>query len=117
MVQLVRVEHPSDGYGMWRTDNSISKIYGLDDLLERHSAYTDGMPTPQQENLGMTGKHFCAYNSIEQIQQWVKPDEFKILFENGFIVLLLEVSECQTGEAQYIPCENAMKVLCDRIYK
>lgn len=92
--QIVRVEH-TDGTGMFK--DAFHRRHSVQNILpylnERHQRFNN----PAEDGLGRTDTDFCAYKSIEHIQKWIMPDEFKVLFENGYSVYLLEVSEYQEG--------------------
>jgi hypothetical protein len=105
-MQAIRVEHPANGWGMFRqTDESCHVRYNnqgidLEDLIDRHRK----IPTPWYDSLLKTfnDNEFCAFISIEQIQQWIFPEEFEKLFKLGFQVYLLELSDCRVGEYQIL---------------
>lgn len=103
MKQVIRVEH-SDGFGMFvgRMENGGERGHAAREIVNALWRRHDNFNTPSEDGLFRTDKHFCAYKSIQQIQQWIEPEEFKILFSNGYKVLLLEVSDCQIGEHQAI---------------
>lgn len=104
-MQAIRIEH-SDGEGLWRANGGnifqciIDKAKCHDSLYFRHknspSPATDGELSVKFR----AGKHFCAFKSIEQLQQWVIPEEMKEIIQLGFRVYLLELSECIEGEYQ-----------------
>jgi len=108
--QIIRIEHESDGYGMFISKDGRRVEVGrnqneiLPDLYERHKNFN----SPHNDGLEMyfpldrKGNWFCSFKSIEQLQEWVKPDELRILFENGFHILILDVSEWVDGEHQII---------------
>jgi hypothetical protein len=108
------MEHPSDGLGIFGTrkkGEACEYIWGsltptfdyspdeIGDMMSRHRDFN----TPTQDNLDfIVGEHFCAYRSIEQIQQWITKEEFIKLFTYGFKVYMIDVSECQIGNDQVI---------------
>lgn len=100
-MQAIRVEHPETGWGMYR--NIGFNIFEEDkyyDLVVRHFR----IPTPNRDGLGryLYPDEFCAFKSIEQIQQWIKPEEFNMLIEDGFEVYILELSDALELENQII---------------
>lgn len=104
MKTIIRIER-SDGIGMFMSRHSVYDIEELKDIANRHGG--GKFPTPFGENPELDlwkddKKWFCAYKSIEQLQQWIKPDEFKHLFNNSYKVLLLDVTEYQEGKYQII---------------
>ena len=106
-MEIVRVQHKRDGYGLFRSRTSranivrIDKIPKLNDLSKRHSAF----PTPINDK-GIKRypdyEERCAYKSIEQLTTWITPEELKILINNGFIILLITASECTVGDYQIL---------------
>jgi hypothetical protein len=104
MKTVIRIEH-SDGWGMFMdrdtNDNTVDFI--LPELYERHmtfhSPYTDEF---KMQEIEFDEKWFCAYKSIKQLQQWIMKDEFAVLFEYGYKVLLLDVTNYQEGNDQII---------------
>lgn len=102
MKTIVRIEHIS-GDGIWRAENKNGVVYILDNLSNYldFSARHKYFKTPFKENLDfVSGKHFCAFKSIDQLQEWVFPEEIRELLNLGFKVLLLDVSEWLEGEHQ-----------------
>ena len=106
MKTIIRIERP-DGIGMFRNEVAVLNIIELIDLAKRHG--NGKFPIPYYDkNLNIISCYkddkewFCAYKSIEQLQQWVKPNEFKYLFNYSYKVLLLDVTEYQEGEYQIL---------------
>ncbi len=101
MQTIIRVEHPADGKGMFNSyiqtpDGEVEyrrNVYkGLEPLFKRHQ---DSFPTPQEDGeYDMESDDFCAFKNIEQIQQWIKPKEFKLLSKAGFKMLMIDVTTC-----------------------
>lgn len=103
MTTIIRVEHPDDGLGIWNHygDDIFTRDMddaGLGNLSDRHFNFND----PSEDGIGIKSNEFCAYKSIDQIQQWIRGDEFAILAAEGFQVLLLEVSHCRIGRDQAV---------------
>lgn len=108
--QIIRIEHELDGYGMFISKSCERVEVGrksdeiLPELYLRHmrfnSPYEDGLGVYVEKGPG--GSWFCSFKSIEQLQEWVKPDELKILIENGFNILVLDVNEWREGEHQIL---------------
>ena len=102
MKTIVRIEHPSDGKGIWmsRDNKNINYVDTLSNYLqfaERHCKF----PNPVMENLSFKeGVNFCAFKTVEQMTEWVKPSEIKELMSMGFKVLAIDVSEWLEGEYQ-----------------
>jgi len=108
MKTIIRIEH-LDGIGLFQdyhksTNFRPHSVFDIcEDLGERHQ--NGNFPVPSRDNLDINKEDkewFCAYKSIDQLQQWVKKDEFQILFENNYKVLLLDVTEYQEGEYQIV---------------
>lgn len=113
-MQAIRIEH-EDGQGMFiiekcdENGNEIGtrydKIVGhrfLPTVRERHTGKFKG---PMRETFAdqfICGKHFFAYKSIEQLRQWVFPEEMIQLLDRGYKVYLLNLSEAIEGEMQII---------------
>lgn len=102
MTTLIRIEH-TNGYGLWsaRKDDGYSVIddvsfYG--DILRKHNK----MPTPYLEGLPFTKEHFCAFKTIDELQEWVDKSWFVELFNLGFKVLMIDVSDVIVGKYQAI---------------
>ncbi len=102
MRQIIRVEH-EDGYGIFRSrlddtwkgrpHSVLLQYHRYPGFESRHSNFNN----PRRDGLNRSDADFCAFKSIEQIQQWIMPDEFEKLIEDGYKVFLIEVSECQEG--------------------
>lgn len=103
MKQIIRIEH-SDGLGCFYSFNPLTNEnriaitgYKLSKFMsERHQ----GFPLPYEDGLKRDNDDYCAFKSIKQIQEWIKPDEFNILFKNDYKVYLIEVSEYKEGKMQ-----------------
>lgn len=103
MKTVIRIEHPYDGNGLWRSVNSDGDTV-IDDIsffFELSLKHND-LPVPQDDNLTMTSSHYCAFKSIEQIQQWIENNWWKEIIDLGFRVLMIDVSEYQEGNHQII---------------
>lgn len=104
MQSIIRVEHPESGKGIFRHDlfdlnSDNQRVY--DEMCDRHNSF----PTPYEDqhiNRFIRTNEFCAFKSIEQIQQWIQPNEFQVIIELGFKIYLLDVSECTIGEYQIL---------------
>ena len=97
---VVRVQNRETGIGFFRS-SVLFKLSGLYNLFPRHANFN----TPQEDglNIELEGKEwFCAYKSLEQFEEWVILSEVRVLIENGFDVLLLDVEDFQIGKHQVI---------------
>lgn len=109
MKTIIRIEYIPDGIGIFMTFLSGTDIKRdvrpLDKFCasayERHSDFK----TPLYDGLDIekNGKEwFCAYKSIEQLQEWITPEELKLIISEGYTVLMLDVYEYQEGRDQII---------------
>lgn len=108
MIQAIRIEH-TDGIGMFRQCDLdyIKRKHSLycfrntrkyaRDIINRHCNFN----TLYEDFYNATENHFCAYKSIDHIQQWITKKELSYLFKKGYSVYLLELSEVVEGEDQY----------------
>jgi hypothetical protein len=108
MIQIIRIEHPSDGYGIFRSnctyDERNKELFVLSYILsDKHG--NGKFKTPEEDSIDIY-KHnkqwFCAYKTIEQLLQWITLDEIKSIIKHGFNILVLEVTEYQIGQDQVI---------------
>lgn len=105
MRTVLRVEH-LDGWGMfisYKDDMHRQNVKALElfEIAERHNTFND--PDEDRLNIYKGNKEwFCAYKSVEQLQEWLTPQEIEILSKNGYKVLMLDVEEYQEGRDQVI---------------
>jgi len=111
MRTVVRIEHEKNGLGMFRSNANYRMG---DEFNMRHSRF----PTPYNDTLVGIGKlsthngyldirkdckaWFCAFKSIEQMNEWVTPEEIKQLLNMGFKVFSITTEVYQEGEYQVI---------------
>ena len=105
MRTIIRIEH-SSGYGIYRaTDKVGNDIVKIDDpifkeLITRHYDF----PTPILD-VGLrfiNSSEFCAFKSVEQLQQWITKEEIQELSKLDFKVLMLDVSAYREGKYQIL---------------
>lgn len=108
-MQAIRIEHAL-GWGMFRAEDKDGNyindedIVGdeLSEMFKRH--YAD-FPIPQMDS-GILREpeddEFCAFKSLEQLDQWVTPDEIRELIKRGFTVFIIELEEATIGEYQIL---------------
>jgi hypothetical protein len=106
MKTIIRIEHPTDGKGIWRSKkdvecdiNYIDTLSNFNEFLDKHRNFY----TPYREPLikdEFTDNHYCAFKSVEQLQQWITTDELKEFISFGFKVYTLDVQEWLEGEYQ-----------------
>jgi hypothetical protein len=110
-IKIVRFER--EGKGIFKhEDSEIYQNYIAKRTYERHN--NGNFPTPWDDRLEGDNYYnyldldkdykewFCAYKTIEQIQEWIMPDEIDYFVSKGFRLLLLKVSEYQIGEKQVL---------------
>lgn len=102
-MTIIRIEHPN-GWGLWRTQ--IDGQY-LIETASCHDALSDkhyNFPTPfHDEGLGKYDTNeFCAFKTIDSLQEWVEPEWMKEIISIGFKVLMIDVSTCRVGEYQIL---------------
>ena len=100
MNTIIRIEHPSDGKGIWRSNTTVyDTLSNIWEFVSRHRQFPN--PTYEGDVTGfIEGIHYCAFKSIEQLQEWVYKDEIKELLELGFKVYMLDVSNWLEGNYQ-----------------
>lgn len=115
MTTAIRIEHPSDGYGIFAEylrnyegecisgrNSDIVLTNNDEEMLHfwcRHSSFNN----PKQDGLSFkSGEHYCAFKSVEQLQEWVTNDELKYIASKGYRVYKLELSDCQIGRDNII---------------
>lgn len=115
MKTIIRIEHPRDGNGIWQATSKEGNWYYWSfsfrsSLVAKHNNF----PTPDEDSLidrCIEKDEFCAFKSIEQIQQWIDKSWWNEIFKAGFKVLMLDVSECVVGEYQILfKKENILQV-------
>lgn len=81
-------------------------IYLIDTLNCRVQIYNrhSNFPTPNRDSLlgSIDSNEFCAFQSIESVQEWIEPSWMEELAQEGFKVLMLDVSDCRIGEYQVL---------------
>lgn len=100
MKTIIRIEHPSDGKGIWRSNiNGVNNLSNWIEFSDRHRKFPN--PTYEGDVTGfIEGIHYCAFKSIEQLQEWVYKNEIKELLEMGFKVYMLDVFNWLEGNYQ-----------------
>lgn len=101
MKTIVRIEY-IDGNGIWFAENKkgndiVDYLSNIKEFSIRHNYFN----TPKEDNINfIKGVHFCAFKSIEQLQQWVYPEEIREFLSLGFKVYLIDVSHYLEGSHQ-----------------
>lgn len=104
MISAIRIEH-SDGQGMFTSIHYLTgkcrkTVYEfLPSVSERHYAF----PCLKKEMHYKNSKdNFCAYKTIEQLNEWILPDEITVLIDKGYKIYLLDLSEAIVTDYQVI---------------
>ena len=109
MTTILRIEH-KDGCGIFRSHVCVN-LNDFDTFSERHNDFDtfserhNDFPTPNEDMFILRyveEDEFCAFKSIEQLQEWVTADEIKQFIKLNCKVLLIDVSECIVGEFQIL---------------
>ena len=111
MITVIRIEHPSDGQGLWRSG-------GDDIILDRHSKYsdincrhsTDKYPNfieddelREQLSFNELEKYHFAFLNLEQFREALTNEEVKECINDlGFRVLMLDVTDYFTSSYQAV---------------
>ena len=97
MKKVIRIEH-NDGCGMFCTQyDTLSEL--CFSAYHRHRE----MPTPYTLGYDLQNDEFCAYESMGEMNKWLRPGEIKILLEHGYRVLELHLAgyEERMGQVFY----------------
>lgn len=107
-IQIIRIEHPDDGNGIWCSKRKEDRFtYRLNHLkcYKEIGIRHEDLKSPFEDGLLMDkncDNWFCAFISIKQLIAWVLKEELEEIIKDGFIIYLLEVSDYQIGEHQVI---------------
>lgn len=101
MKTVIRIEHTDTGWGIWRsTDKSgkfhIEKLSNYSEFEKKHKKF----PIPSQDELEREKDDFFAFKSLEQMKEWVTPEELKEFISLGFKVYLFDLGIWQEGKYQ-----------------
>lgn len=102
MKQIIRIEHPEDGKGLWRSmllwESRIDRHPNYSEISNRHC----NMPPANfdDELSGISPSEYCAFNSIESFQEWIDSEWIDGILQLGFQILLLSVSKCRQSKYQ-----------------
>ena len=99
-LQIVHLE--KNGIGIFQTrDPLIYETATYNRYVDRHKYF----PVPFMEDLNLNkgeSEWFCAYITVQVMQQWLADRDIQFLIRRGFKVLLLTVSDFQKGEKQAV---------------
>lgn len=112
MISVIRIEHPSDGKGLWNSDEGmtprIKKHSMYKNISNRHSSLK--YPTYEEDNElnkqlsyeELENYHF-AFLNLEQFREALTNEEIKECINNlGFQVLMLDVTDYYTSSYQAV---------------
>jgi len=98
-LKIVRIEYL--GVGIFCSPNVHCMHPIVREVYNRHNDF----PNPMNEGLNLwkdNKEWFCAYKTVEQVQQWLRKVEIQYFTTLGFRVYLLTVNEYQMGDYQVI---------------
>lgn len=108
MKTILRLENVDDGMGFFYSYRSYihnlsrAEQHIINKLKDRHN---EEFPAPHADegiDRFITHDEFCAFKSIESLEQWVTKEELQILISVGIKVLMIDVDECDEGEYQIV---------------
>lgn len=97
---IIRIEDTLTELGMFRSE-LVDELSNSGEFRRRHGSF----PTPYEDKkIGrfIEVDEFCAFQSIDQMLNWVTTAEIREFISLGADVLMLEVSDCIVGEYQII---------------
>lgn len=109
-MEVIRIEHPHTGLGLFRSpmkiDNLIitnmSLIESLDcynDIIIKHEYFY----SPKEEKLKfIPNKHYCAFKSIDQLNEWFTKDQLIAIYSLGFKIFSIKLSKYIEGKYQVV---------------
>lgn len=104
MKRVIRIEHPGDNCGIWRSNGKKGcrkrlhlKFSFIDDLGKKHNRF----PTPAEDFIvGFNRDYFCSFKSLPQMKKWIKMEWLDEMIKFGFRVYMIDVSEYIEGRYQ-----------------
>lgn len=107
---IIRIEHPQDGNGLWNTSKDgvklISTLKCYKDLSARHmnpSKFPNLWYDPKLNNLSINYiDYYFAFKSLAQLEEAVDREWLKEILENGWKVLMLDVTDFFESDYQVI---------------
>ena len=77
----------------------IEQLDCYNDIIIKHEYF----PFPKQENLKfISGKHYCGFKSIDQLNEWFTKDQLIAICSLGFKIFSIQVSKYIEGKYQII---------------
>ena len=103
MKTIIRIEH-NEGYGLWHSINKdTDECYFWEFTFTRELRFKhQNFPSPSEEGLSLNIDQYCAFKSIEQIQEWIEPEWFKEIIECGFKIWMIDVDDWVEGAYQIL---------------
>lgn len=101
MITVVRIENIEQGMGIFGYMDELERYPLADETYRRHLRFN----TPDEDGLDlrMNGQEwFCAYKSLSQFEEWVKREEAQFFIQNGFKIVMLDITDYQIGRDQVI---------------
>ena len=112
MITIIRIEHPSDGQGLWRSgdeDCLISNHSKFTEITERHSdkskfpTYGNDEVLHTQIDWYTLQKYHFAFLNLEQFREALTNEEVKECINDlEFQVLMLDVTDYYTSSYQAV---------------
>lgn len=106
MIQLIRIENAMGQQGFFNSRNVPECL--TNEVYARIRNKHQNLPNPYDDmGIGddfISGFHKCGYKSIEQMKEWLEPEEIRELIKLGFDIYLVSVPEenCIIGEYQIV---------------
>jgi len=113
-ITVIRIEHPNDGLGLWRSENNIGELWiethsEHDVIFERHcdntrfpTWYHDDM-LREQIDINDLQEYNFAFLSLDQLNEALTNSELKECINDlGFRVLMLDVADYFVSEYQAV---------------
>lgn len=110
MITAYRIEHPEDGWGLFRHRDKNKKFVTAYEfcptLARRHNnlpaiVYSLDQISPLLTNeRAERDRFFSAFRSERSLKRWVRPDEIKQVLDRGFRVYELKLSAAIVTEHQ-----------------
>ena len=105
MTTIIRIEHPFSGWGLFKAFNKegydiIDNVNCWDALSLKHLDFPS--PSADKGLRNLQKDEFCAFKTVEQLQDWIEPSWMEEIISLGFKILMLDVSECRIGEYQIL---------------
>lgn len=109
----IRIENIHDKLGIWRSRGNSPELNPYTEICIKYSFYTElrkkfsNFPTPKEDfGIPIKTEEYCAFTSIEQLKEWIEDSWLKEMFDFGFKVYKLVLSDCKKGEQVIFKKEN-----------